>query len=85
MALVFLIRSFEEKFVDLLLIGDENKKHYIPVKEFNTFMHNHMIHYIVEENTFVITLDKLLVQKEILKCYAMDCFKINGKKLINIC
>ena len=28
----------EHKYVDLLLIGEEGKRHYIIIKEFNTFM-----------------------------------------------
>ena len=37
----------EEKHVDLLLIG-EGKKHYILIKDFNTFMFEHTRHCIVE-------------------------------------
>ena len=43
-----------------------------------------IIHYIVEEFIFVVTVYKLLARKEILKCHINDCFKINGKQRIKM-
>ena len=37
-------------------------------------------HYILEENIFVVIVYKL----SLLKRHAKDCFKINGKQIINI-
>ena len=37
-------RCFQDKHVDLLLIGEENKKHYVLIKYFNTFMYDHVLH-----------------------------------------
>ena len=37
-------KCFEEKPVDLLLIGEEGKRHYVLVKDFNTFMYNYTLH-----------------------------------------
>ena len=34
----------EEKHVDLLLMGEEGKRHYVLTKDFNTFMYNHALH-----------------------------------------
>ena len=34
----------EEKHVDLLLIGEEGQKHYVLIKDFNTFMYDHTLH-----------------------------------------
>ena len=48
----------EEKHVDLSLIGEEGKRHYVLIK--NTFLQL----YIVEENIFVVIVYKLLVQKK---------------------
>ena len=31
----------KKKHVDLLLIGDEGKRHYVLIKDFNTFMYDH--------------------------------------------
>ena len=53
---------FEEKHVDLSLIGEEGKRRYVLIKDFNTFMYDHT--YIVEKNIFVNIVYKLLVQKK---------------------
>ena len=45
----------EDKNSDLLLIGEGEKKFYVLVKDFNTFMYSSMItHNIVEEDIFVV-------------------------------
>ena len=36
-------KCFEEKDVDLLLIGEEGKRHYVLIKDFNTFMHDYAL------------------------------------------
>ena len=34
----------EEKHVDLLLIKENGKRHYVLIKDFNTFVHDHTLH-----------------------------------------
>ena len=34
----------EDKHVDLLLVDEREKKHYVFIKNFNTFMYNHTLH-----------------------------------------
>ena len=34
-------QSYEEKHVDLLLIGEEGKSHHVLIKDFNAFMFDH--------------------------------------------
>ena len=34
----------EENHVDLLLIVEEKKRHYVLIKDFNKFMHDHILH-----------------------------------------
>ena len=34
----------EEKYVDLLWIGDEGKEHYVFIKDFNKFRYDHTLH-----------------------------------------
>ena len=36
--------GFEEANDDLLLIGEEGKRSYVLIKDFNTFMCNHILH-----------------------------------------
>ena len=37
-------QSYEEKHVDLLLIGEEGKRHHVLIKDFNAFMFDHTWH-----------------------------------------
>ena len=43
----------EEKHVDLLLIEKERKRHYVFIKDFNTFMYNHTLD---PKKTFLLLL-----------------------------
>ena len=43
-----------------------------------------VIHYIVEENIFVVIVYRLSLQKKILKRHIIDCVKINSKQTIKI-
>ena len=36
-------KCFEEKRVDLLLIGEEGKRYYVLFKDFNTLIYNHKL------------------------------------------
>ena len=55
-------RCCKEKHVDLSSIEEKGKRHYVPIKDFNTFMYNHTLHRI--KNIFVVIVYKLLVQKK---------------------
>ena len=52
----------EDKHVDLVSIGDREKKPYVLIKDFNTFMYDH--NYIMKENIFILTICKLLEQQK---------------------
>ena len=49
-------KCYEEKHVDLLLIGEEGKRHYVLIKDFNTFMYT--LHH-GKKNIFVVIIYKL--------------------------
>ena len=34
----------EDKHIDLLLIGEKSKRHYVLIKDLNTFMYDHTLH-----------------------------------------
>ena len=55
-------KCWEEKHVDLLLIGEEGKRHYVLIKDFNTPMYDHTLHH--GKSIFVVIVYKLLVQKK---------------------
>ena len=71
-----------EKFLDLLVIADENKSHYVYIKDFNIFMSNktknknkkHFGRYCLQ----CFSSERHLVEhKEI-------CLKINGKQTVKL-
>ena len=70
----------EEKLVDLLLIGEEGKRHYVLIKDFNTFMYDLSLHR--GKNIFAVIAYRLLVQKKTLESHIKDCSKINSKQRI---
>ena len=48
----------EEKHVDLLLIEEKGKRHYVLINDFNTFMYNHTLHH----------------RKKKFRCYGLQAF-----------
>ena len=70
----------EDKHVDLLLIGEGEKKHYVLIKDFNTFMYDHTLR--CRRKHFCRYCLHTFVTEEILKRHIKDCFKINGKQRI---
>ena len=66
----------EENYVDLLLIGEEGKRHYDLLKAINTFMYDHTLYR--RKKTFLLLLFKSFYYRRNVK----DCFKINGKQII---
>ena len=52
----------EEKHIDLLSIEEKGKKHYILIKDFNTFMYDHTLHR--GRKYFPVIVYKLSVQKK---------------------
>ena len=66
-----------EKHVDLLLIGKEGKRHYALIKDFNTFMYDHILHR--GRKHFCRCYLQSFTTEGILKHHIKDFFKINGK------
>ena len=73
-------KCFEDKHVDLLLIDEEEKKHYVLIKDFNTFMYDYTLHHgRIHFRRYCLQAFRTA---EKLKCHIKDWFKINGKKTI---
>ena len=70
----------EEKHVDLLLMGDERKRHYVLIKDINTFMYDHTLDR--GRKYFCRCCLQTFSTEEILKRYIKDCFKIIGKQRV---
>ena len=75
---IYVLKQFcEEKHVDLLLIGEEGKRCYLLIKDFNTFMYDHTLHR--GKNILTVIAYKLLVQKK----YQNVILKIASKLMAN--
>ena len=61
----------------LLLIGEEGKRHYVFIKDFNTFMYDHALHR--KRKYFCLYYLQALSTEEILKLQIKYCFKNNSK------
>ena len=70
----------EEKYVDLLLISEEGKRHYVLIKDFNTFMYDYNLHR-GRKHCCQYCL-QAFSSEEILKSHIKDCYKLmTNKKL----
>ena len=58
---IYVSKECEEKHVDLLLIGEGKKKHYVLIKYFNRFMYDHSLY--CRRNIFFIVYSFLLQKK----------------------
>ena len=68
------------KSVNLLLIGEEERIHYVLIKDINTFMYDHTLHR--GRKHFCCYCLQAFSIEEILKRHIKDCFKINIKQRI---
>ena len=70
----------EEKHVNLLLIGQEGKRHYGLIKGFNRIIYDHTFHR--KKKHFCCYCLQAFRTEEILKRHIKDYLKINGKQKI---
>ena len=52
-----------KKHVELLLRGEEGKRHYVLIKDFTMFIYDHSLHR-EKKNIFAVIVYKLSVQKK---------------------
>ena len=82
--LVFPIYVSDQKFensMDLLLLINDDKSHYVYTKDFNTFMFHKTKNKI--KNGFAEIVYNVLVVKVLIK-HKEDCLSINGKQSIKL-
>ena len=80
----FPIHISKETFKDqmnLLLITKDEKKHYVLIKDFNSFMYNQFKH--KERKHFCMYCLQCFSSETILSNHASNCLKINGSQDIN--
>ena len=67
---IFILKNVvKKKHVHLLLIGEEGRRYYVLIQDFNDFMYYTLLYfmiilYSVEENIFIVIVYKLLAQKK---------------------
>ena len=82
---LFPIHISKEKFEDqmnLLLITEDKKKHYVLIKDFNAFMYNQTKH--KEKKHFCMYCLQCFSSESILVKHANNCLTINGSQAINM-
>ena len=70
--------------MDLLLITDENKQHYIYINDFGRFKCNKTKKKIRIKNTFADIVYNVLVKKKVLIKHKRFCLNINGKQSVKL-
>ena len=81
----FPIHISKETFKDqmnLLLITEDEKKHYIPIKDFNAFMYNQTKH--KNKKHFCMYCLQCFSSERILANHVNNCLSINGAQAINM-
>ena len=73
--------TFEDQ-MNLLLITKDRKKHYILIKDFNTFMYNQSKH--KERKHFCMYCLQCFSSERILANHVNNCLTINGAQAINM-
>ena len=71
-----------ENQMNLLLITKNEKKHYILIKDFNSFMYNQSKH--KERKHFCMHCLQCFSSERILANHVKNCLKINGNQAINM-
>ena len=69
-------KCLEEKHVDLLLIGEGEKKYYVLIDDFNRFIKDNSLQREKKTHFYRYCLNSFITE-EILKRYIKDFFKIN--------
>ena len=73
--------TFEDQ-MNLLLITEDEKKHYVLIKDFNAFMYNQSKH--KERKHFCMYCLQCFSSERILANHANNCLTINGTQAINM-
>ena len=79
---IYVSKNTFKRHVDLLLIREEGKRHFVLIKKFKTFMHDHILHH--GRKHFCRYCLKAFSAAEILKNHFNNIFKINGKQMIKM-
>ena len=73
--------TFEDQ-MNLLLITEDEKKHYFLIKDFDKFMYNQSKHQ--HHKHFCLSCPQCFSSKDVLEKHTTTCLIINGKQAINM-
>ena len=76
---MYVARNTFKRYVDLLLISEECKRHYVIIKDFSTFLYHHTLH--LGKKNFCRYCLQAFSTKEILKCHII--WMIDLKVVVN--
>ena len=79
---IHISKEESEDQINLLLITKDEKKHYILIKDFNSFMYNQSKH--KERKHFCMHCLQCFSSERILSNHIKNCLKINGNQAINM-
>ena len=71
------LKNVVKNHIDLLLIEEEAKRHYVLIKDSNTLRYDHTLHH--KRKHFCRYCLQVFSAEEILKLHIKDCFKVCGK------
>ena len=75
-------RKVTEKTLDLLLISEEEKQHYVWIKDFNRFMFNQNKHQ--HRQHFCRYYLQCFTSEEILNKHTSNCILVNGEQAVRM-
>ena len=79
---IYVSKEKFDDYMDLLLITEDNKQHYVYIKDFNRFMYNQSKHR--ERKHFCKYCLQCFSSEEILIRHKENCIMINGKQAIKM-
>ena len=79
---IFVSKEKYEKHMELLLITEDENKHYVLIKDFNRFMYNQTKH--EHKKHFCMHCLQCFSSEEVLNNHKNNCIQVNGKQAINM-
>ena len=71
------VGKYFQKTLWYIIIRKKRQKHYVLIKDFNTFMYDHTLHH--GRKHFCCYCLQAFSTEEILKCHLNNCFENNSK------
>ena len=79
---IYVSKQYNENILNLLLITEDEKQHYVLIKDFNSLMYNKTKHR--ERKHFCMHCLQCFSTEEILSKYKTNCMILNGEQAIRM-